>query len=239
MLEPQRAERLGWIIDQLTLAAIAKGQAHSPERVRINAEDLIDIPQEALALAFGKARRELDYVPMVSELRRLALADESGKLDAEMRAAWDVLVKFVGKWCRWGEDYAHAYVEQGAPALTARIVDSVRRTGGWGAYLILSYTDETRARDATFQQKRFYEEYQAWTAVERILPDLSKVLQLPESKKLLLVKPMVPVKNPDAVKQSDATSVAERIPEPLTDVELGDRREMLRQQAAALAKKTA
>lgn len=111
-------------------------------------------------------------------------------IDAEMRAAWDVLTRFVSKWGRWGEDYQHAYVEKGAPTLPARITDTVRRTGGWGAYLILSYTDADRARDAQFQQKRFFEEYQAWTAVEQVLPDLAKVLQLPASRVLQLVKPM-------------------------------------------------
>ena len=56
--EIARAERLGWIIDQLLLAAVAKGQVFMPERLRANAEDLVDIPQEALAVAFTRARRE-------------------------------------------------------------------------------------------------------------------------------------------------------------------------------------
>src|SRR5579864_5008278 len=80
MPAPKRAEQLGWIIDQLTLAAVAKGQAYTPERLRINAGDLIDVPQDALTLAFARVRKDLDYLPQVSEIRRFALADEGGRL---------------------------------------------------------------------------------------------------------------------------------------------------------------
>jgi hypothetical protein len=49
-----------------------------------------------------------------------------------------------------------------------RILDCVRRSGGWKTYKCA--TDE----DFPFLQKRFFEEYQAWTAVERVDP--SKLL---------------------------------------------------------------
>jgi hypothetical protein len=177
----QRAEQLGWIIDQLTMAGIAKGQSYGQERLRINAEDLIDIPREALAIAFGKARRELDFMPGVSEIRRLALADEAGQTDAAMRASWDVLIAFVGKYvgsdCEgnygpehgsWGpvrsagKDMPAAY-----PVLEQRILDIVRRTGGWRQYKCMS------EKDYPFQQRRFFEEYRAWVATERALPAIA------------------------------------------------------------------
>src|SRR5260370_4033210 len=85
--EIARAERLGWIIDQLLLAAVAKGQVFLHERLRATAEDLVDIPQDALAAAFSRARRELDYPPGGAEVRRLVLADEGSMLDAEMRSS--------------------------------------------------------------------------------------------------------------------------------------------------------
>ena len=129
-------------------------------------------------------------MPGVAELRRFALADEASNLDAESRAAWDILTRHVGKWGRWGEDYLHAYIEEGAPTLPPRVVNTVRRTGGWGAYLGLSYTDDQRRRDAAFQQKRFFEEYKAWTLTEISLPMLAASLQLPEHQIKQLTKPM-------------------------------------------------
>ncbi len=47
-----------------------------------------------------------------------------------------------------------------APELPLRILDAVRRSGGWSAFVRM--TDE----DFPFLQKRFFEEYEAWTAVE-------------------------------------------------------------------------
>lgn len=245
MPEKKRAERLGWIIDQLAMAAIAKGQTHTAERLRINAEDLVDIPQEALAAAFAKARRELDYVPQVSELRRLALADEPGKLDAEMRAAWDVLIKFVNKWCRWNDGYwdgeashvVSARVEEGAPQLPQRIVDTVRRTGDWAVYLRMEL------RDFPFQQKRFFEEYQAWVAVERVLPDLAKMLQLPEAR----VKQLTGSKTMDNTAQESTPpsridepvkiQTPKSVPEPLTEFQWAERKRHAQQFARASVEK--
>ena len=145
----------------------------SAERLRINAEDLVDIPQDSLAMAFGKARRELDFIPGVAEIRRLALADEESKLDGETRAAWDIVTKHVQKWGRWNSERDSAYIEDGAPILPRRALDTVRRSGSWMAYLAMD------ADSFPFQQKRFFEEYKAWTSTELSLPMLAAQLQLP------------------------------------------------------------
>ena len=79
-----------WIVEQLTLLAIALGDAVTPERLETCAEDLADISREALAAAFLRARREYEYpkLPPVSYIRKLAgagpLAD--GRLGPE--EAW-------------------------------------------------------------------------------------------------------------------------------------------------------
>jgi|HubBroStandDraft_6_1064221.scaffolds.fasta_scaffold722131_1 hypothetical protein len=173
IVETQRAERLGWIIDQLLLAATAKGQTMTAQRLRINAEDLIDVPQPALAAAFVKARRELDFVPGVAEIRRLALADTESKQDGEMRAAWDIVTKHVRKWGRWNSERDYAFIEDGAPILPKRVTDTVRRSGSWMAYLAMD------SDSFPFQQKRFFEEYKAWNATELALPEIVASLQLP------------------------------------------------------------
>jgi len=168
--EQQRAEQLGWIIDQLSMAALAKGQVCSPERLQINAKDLLDVPQDHLAKAFVKARRELDYIPGVAELRRLAQSDDAGNVDADMRAAWDVVTKHVAKWGRWNCERDYAYLETGAPELPERIADTVRRTGGWTVYLAMDVDS------FPFQQKRFFEEYKAWMRTEQSALNLSRLL---------------------------------------------------------------
>jgi hypothetical protein len=194
--ETRRAERLGWIVDQLSLTAVAKGQVFTPERLRINAEDLVDIPQEQLADAFNRARRELDYLPGVAEIRRLAGADEKTRLDAEARAAWDAVIKFVEMYvgCDAEGRYGPEHGTYGAwgpldeltgkprhpaqyPQLPQRILDVIRRTGGWIQYKRM--TDQ----DMPFQQKRFFEEYTAWTAVE-LVTDFGRLLAMPGKKEL-------------------------------------------------------
>jgi hypothetical protein len=152
------------------MASIAKGQSYSKERLRINAEDLVDLPQEALAIAFARARRELDYIPGVAELRRLCQHDDATKIDAEIRKAWDIVIAYTSKYARWNCERDSAYIEPGSPAISQRIRDSVRRSGGWSAYLGMS------PDDFPFQQKRFFEEYRAWTAVET-LGDTSRLLE--------------------------------------------------------------
>ena len=218
-LGQQRAERLGWIIDQLSLAAVAKGQGITPERLRINAEDLVDIPQDALLVAFAKARRELDYLPGVSEIRRLAMVDEGSKLDAETRSAWDLAVDFVAKYVsndvegNYGPEHGwhgtiviNGKVKRKAryPQLPQRILDVVRRTGGWKQYKLMS------ENDLPFQQKRFFDEYKAWAAVEQAV-DVSKSLPRPAVMRLATIKPepredVTQVDQTTSVKRPDVNS---------------------------------
>lgn len=205
----------------------------SHERLRINAEDLLDIPRAALMLAFGRVRRELDFYPQVSEIRRLALMDEATKLDSETRLAWDYTLALVGKWGRWGEDYCSAYIDHEAPAIPARVADTVRRTGGWGAYLGLSYTNDDRRRDAAFQQKRFFEEYQAWDAVKSAEQNFPALAAPKEVKRLAEVKRIdAPRSKPSPVIEMKPRPILSQVP--LSGAELADRREMLRQQAETL-----
>jgi hypothetical protein len=113
-------------------------------------------------------------------------------VDAEARLAWDIVEKFSSKWLRWNEDRTRASIEGGAPELAPRIVDSVRRSGGWSAYLRM--TDE----DFPFVQKRFFEEYKAWSNVEAIT-DRARLLEIPQVKQLAAAAPKMP--EPPAPKQ--------------------------------------
>lgn len=99
-------------------------------------------------------------------------------LNAEKRIAWEVLERYVSKWVRWGEDRGFAFIENGAPDLAPRLVDTVRRSGGWSVYLAM--TDE----DFPHQQKRFFEEYEAWAEVQHVAADPAKQLEMPGLKQL-------------------------------------------------------
>ena len=105
--------------------------------------------------------------------------------DAEKRLAWDVVDAFVSKWVRWAdEDRCFTRIEQGAPELSARIRDTVRRSGGWSVYL--SLTDKS----FPFQQNRFFEEYEAWVEVQAVAADPARVLEMPKLKELAAAKSM-------------------------------------------------
>jgi len=251
----QRAEQLGWIIDQLSVAAVAKGQVFTQERLRINAEDLVDIPQDALVRAFARARQELDYLPGVSEIRRLAMADTGSRLDAEMRSAWDLTIKFVDKYVsndihgNYGPEHGwHGprFDREGNvtrlasyPELEPRILDVVRRTGGWKQYKCMTENDQP------FQQKRFFEEYKSWLAVEQVT-DTSKLLampmvkQLPAEKKDLpaSVKPIRPARTLQSV--GEIANAQKRVPKPKeehTDEWYAERRARLKRMADELVAK--
>jgi hypothetical protein len=218
-------------VEQLGLLAVGMGEAVTAERLALYVEDLADLSQQQIEQALRRARRELKFFPKIAELRELAGAGMAAEASAEARRAWEALVKFVDRWCRWNCEYDRAYVERGAPILAQRIVDTVHRTGGWSAYLGLS------SADFPFQQRRFFEEYAAWEAVEKV--DMSKLLiEIPQLK--LLARRMnqpdrvEPVKSPSAAPMSKPKLICESI----TDVQLEDRREMLRQQAEFIRQKS-
>jgi hypothetical protein len=104
--------------------------------------------------------------------------------NAEKRLAWDVVEKFSSKWLRWNEDRTVAFIERGAPQLAQRVLDTVRRSGGWTVYLRM--TDE----DFPHQQKRFFEEYEAWGEIQHVAADPSKLLEMPRGKELAAAKTM-------------------------------------------------
>lgn len=182
------------------------------------------------------AIREAKWFPKPAELRELAGASQQQGQDAEARKAWDVLTRFVKKYV--GNDVygtfapQHGWYPKSHPKLSDRILDTVRRSGGWKVYKCMTNDD------FPFVQKRFFEEYSAWTAVERIeQPKL--IREMPQLQ--LVAKPMDPLtiseRTPMAQSVDAPAFKPKAIPEPLTDAQLRDRREMLRQQATAMAAK--
>lgn len=66
-----------WITDQVAALGVAMGDEPSTERLLVYADDLRDIPQERLAKAFQRARKEYEYskLPPIAFIRRMAGAD--------------------------------------------------------------------------------------------------------------------------------------------------------------------
>jgi hypothetical protein len=77
--------------------AVSKGQPVTHERLIVNARDLADIPQPVMAHVFDQARKELDYLPQVPELRRLAGARREQADAQEQDAAWMWVLEYLHK----------------------------------------------------------------------------------------------------------------------------------------------
>jgi hypothetical protein len=136
----------------------------------------------AVNLALDRCMIECRFPVRLPDIFQRIPGTEAAEIDAEKRLAWEIVEKFVGKWLRWdGDDRVHARIEQGAPELAPRVVDAVRRSGGWSAYL--------RMTDGDFPhiQRRFFEEYSTWTQVEKIT-DRARLLEMPRVKELAAAK---------------------------------------------------
>jgi len=136
---------------------------------------------EAINAALNRCTIECRFPVRLPDIfRRIPGLDADA--NAEKRLAWDVVIKFALTWLRWNEDRTYAWVEDGAPQLTPRILDTVRRSGGLSVYL--GMTDE----DFPFVQKRFFEEYEAWVEVQHVAADPSRILEMPQVKQLAAAK---------------------------------------------------
>jgi hypothetical protein len=202
--------------------------------------------------ALNRCTKECRFPVRLPDIMQRIPGNEIPKTEAMARKAWDVLIAFVKKYVsndiygNYGPE--HGWYPKTFPKLDDRILDTVRRTGGWIAYarLVLPMESRRPEEDLPFQQKRFFEEYMAWTAVERI-SDAAHILETHEHPKYLLVgdppakfrihEGNVPL---PAVHTMDGCGklgpITKPIPEPKTEAEIRDRRVMLKQQIAQLAK---
>jgi hypothetical protein len=125
------------------------------------------------------------YPVRLPDILRWVPGQEVAQPEAEARKAWDIMLGFCSKWVQ-ADPQGNYVITRGVrstepPTLSQRITDTVRRTGGWRAYKTMS------ENDYPYQQKRFFEEYEAWTAVEKILP-VKLLTEMPKFQ--LVAKPM-------------------------------------------------
>jgi hypothetical protein len=232
--EKPRELRL-WLIDQVTILAEAKGEELTEQRLRIYVEDLFDLTRSQLEPAFLRARRELKFFPQISELRELAGVKPEDEQDVEADAAWNYALDYLRK---WGVDRLPLYSggkRIDAPPLPARLDYALRQIGGLWA--LNQITSESRA----FVKKDFAKAYSQAPIAEQLGHRLSEAFGdkklLGQVRQLVGAKQLPVQKSPMPAKPGPSASSVRKVPSPPTDAEINDRREMLRQQTAALSKR--
>jgi len=192
--------------------------------------------------ALTRCGRECRYPVRLPDLLQRIPGQEIPQLEAESRKAWDIVTAFVAKYVsndvhgNYGPE--HGWYGKSFPKLSDRILDTVRRTGGWRTYKLM--TEE----DFPYMQKRFFEEYQAWTAVEliesdRLLTAPVQIKQLAETHAMGTGTKSAHTEAPPSKENSRTQALASSKDShaPLTEAEIRDRREMLRQQAASFRRR--
>lgn len=216
---------LEWVSDQVAMLFLILGYGLTAERQVLFAQALTDIPRERLETGFTQAAKELTYEPRPADVRKLAgaLAEQMDLGEADR--AWEISCGFADKFIV-SDDEGIFKTSQGVrsepmPRLSQRILDVVKRTGGWGPY---KWRTE---KSIPFLHRDFLQEYKVWVHAQNV--DESKMLtpgealkQLPGSEKklALMAKPMEP-------RTERATMVARMTPpmEQWTPEELNSRRE--------------
>ena len=153
---------------------------------------------DAINAALNRCMLECRYPVRLPDILQRLPGTEAADVNAEKRIAWETLETFSRKYVgndahgNFGPDFGwygpvknyRGEITRPAsyPQLPDRILDTVRRTGGWKAYRLM--TNE----DYPHQQKRFFEEYAAWTEVQRVIADPFRVLETPRFQQLAAAK---------------------------------------------------
>jgi hypothetical protein len=185
--------------------------------------------------ALTRCARECRYPIRLPDILQRVEGQEIPQLEAEGRKAWETVCAFAEKWVQ--SDVEGNYViDRGVrssepPQVAQRILDTVRRVGGWRILKCMTHGDYP------FVQKRFLEEYAAWTAVEQV-PATKLLAEMPRLE--LVAKPMINPPQPEAPAVGAELAATTKfkpkpIPVPVSDAQLRDRREMLKQQTESLA----
>ena len=213
-----------WLIEQLGILAVAFGEPITPERLRVYADDLLcDLSREQLNTALIRARQELRFFPKIAELRDLAGMKAKDAQQVEANAAWEYANRYLQR---------HGVVKydlDDRPALPPRIEYALRRIGGlWGL-------NQITTESYPFKYKEFCEAYELAPTADLLAFQLeekfpAKQLLGDSQRQLTDGKADKRVSSVHVQPTSPPQFVAKKIPEPLTESQIRDRREMLRQQ---------
>lgn len=161
---------------------------------------------ESINAALERCLVECHYPIRLPHILQRLPGTEAADVDAEKRIAWETVEKYVKKYVgtdvhgNCGPEFGWYGPQRNSlgeivrpatyPRLSDRILDSVRRSGGWSVYSRMTDTDE----DFPFVQQRFFQEYEAWSKVEQLerWPNRAQLLETPQGKALVAAKAMEP-----------------------------------------------
>ena len=229
----------GWRTKQLIALAEVFREPLTPECLAMYVESLSDLSDDQIRLSIRRAARELNWFPKIAELRELAGVTEQDARRVEADAAWTFVNEYLRK---WGVDRIPFYSGGKRiypPGLPPRVDYAVRRIGG------LSGLNQIRAESRPFMYKDFCESYALAPIAESSAPQLQKMFgeqRLLGQAKLLSAGISIesPASKSEALKtalETRSTMRPQSVPESLTDAQIRDRREILRQQTDRLTKR--
>lgn len=242
-----------WLIEQLGLLAISKGQPQTPERLAINAADLADIPQETMRDVFARARREKTFgYPQVSDLREMAGLGGSG----ESLAAWEWVEQFMRRHVHRSGAEGYAITDGTGPIdwtsgkprcqripvpeIPPEIERAVRLCGGW------TRLKEMSDDEYPFVKKEFLAAVESYDRTEMASNRLLNATVASMAKQLAGAKRMLPTRTDEeadvqaeiATKESGAGPMPEMLPrtagQDMTDEQFEARRRELQEQARGI-----
>ncbi len=231
----------GWRVNQLLALAEVFKESLTPAVIAIYVESLADLPDDQVRLGIGRAIRELRWFPKPAELRDLAGAKQTQQQRQELEAneAFNLVVRHLER----------DGVMAGIKMLPAPVQFAIRQVGGlfqFNQRLQVHYGDDdhpSQVRDQGFQflHRDFLAGYKSHSLHAEMLPELtSKGLTAlaPSVQKFLKPAMDSPESEPRETQMAHvAVAITiKKVPEPLTDAQLRDRREMLHQQKDLLQK---
>ena len=198
----------------------------TPECLALYIESIADLSDDQVRLAIARAIRELEWFPKPAKIRELAGCGADTARDVVGESAWAWITNYLRS---WGVDRLPVYscgerIE--APSVPKGIEYALRAIGGLRA--LNQITSESRP----FMKKDFITAYHQAPLAEQLapqLPELSGERILRGHSKQLTAKPVRKEKG-----GSHTLRTIRAVPQPLTDAQMRERREILRQQTSAL-----
>lgn len=227
-----RDEPQPWLFEAISALGIQLGIQITPDRNVMYAEALSDLPRAQLEPALFKLRLEWKeiFFPPVANIRELALGRSP---ETETHAAWNTVLEFTRRYvdCNPFGEYgpAHGWYKN-YPKLSDRILQTVRIVGGWKALKLMNHQNEP------FIRKAFFEAYEHAAEVMTFPAEL--LAQMPMPRQLQPVPAQAARETEPNPKPAPGIEVIAKPmpnPKPLSEADIRDRREMLRQQTAELA----
>jgi len=229
-----------WLAEQVTVLAEIFGESMTPARLKGYVASLSDLDTPRLRDAFVRAPHELKFFPKPAELRELAGVPKPGQREqVEAEAAFNLVVFHLER----------NGVDAGVRSLPERVQYAVRACGGLDRFnrrLQVHYGDDENPSEMedyfTFLQRDFAEAYKNSLVHDEMDSELAEkgLIAWPKRVRLFLApRPMDAPKSEPRPTQMAHVAVAitiKKVPESLTDAQLRDRREMLRQQRDLLQK---